>query len=321
MSNKRYFWLKLNEDFFDDDTISWLEEQENGKEYVIFYLKLALRSLKDNGYLIRYVGEKLIPYDVKALSKLTNTSSDTVAVAMKSFIEIGLVSQLESGEIYLNQIKEMVGSETRQASIMRRKRAKEQQLLSENESNNVTSQGNIVKKSYSDVNKSYTEIELEKEKEIELDKELEQEKDIFQSSLSDVINFYQNNFGIMSPIIQDDLIHWSNDLSPDLVVEAMKKAAFNLKPYSYAKGILSNWLKTNIKTLEQVKQSELQFELNKQQKTQSPYKRSQKIENVPEHMKKPYVEKELSAEEKERLAREEERIRNKLKNLSGSEEV
>ena len=86
--NKRYYWLKLDENFFEDDTIAWLEEQENGKDYVIFYLKLALKSLKDEGRLIRYVGETLIPYDVKALAKLTNTPIDTVSIAIKTFVEI-----------------------------------------------------------------------------------------------------------------------------------------------------------------------------------------------------------------------------------------
>ena len=125
MTNKRYYWLKLNENFFEDDTIQWLEEQENGKDYVIFYLKLCLKSLSDEGKLIRYVGERLIPYDVKALSKLTNTSADTVAVAMKTFLEIGLVSQLDSGEIYMKQIKEMIGSETAAAKRKRKQRARE----------------------------------------------------------------------------------------------------------------------------------------------------------------------------------------------------
>ena len=101
-SGKIYYWLKLENDFFEDDTIAWIEEQENGKDYIIFYLKLILKSLQGDGYLIRYVGEKLIPYDIKALAKLTNTSPDTVAVAMKLFIEIGLISRLGSGEIYFN---------------------------------------------------------------------------------------------------------------------------------------------------------------------------------------------------------------------------
>lgn len=166
-SNKRYYWLKLKEDFFEDDTIQWLEEQDNGKDYVIFYLKLALKSLDGDGKLIRYVGERLLPYDVKALAKLTNTSPDTVAVAMKTFIDIGLVSRLEGGEIYMNQIQEMVGSETRAAESMRRLRATEkaQKQLENNSGNNVT-------ESYPEL----LEIEIDKELEIELKIEKEIDK-------------------------------------------------------------------------------------------------------------------------------------------------
>lgn len=158
--NKRYYWLKLDENFFEDDTIAWLEEQENGKDYVIFYLKLALKSLKDDGRLIRYVGETLIPYDVKALAKLTNTSPDTVAVSMKTFLEIGLVSQLESGEIYLNQIEEMVGSETDVAKRVRKHRAKK--ALEEGDNKQLLQ---------SNVDETKSNTELEKEKELETDKE------------------------------------------------------------------------------------------------------------------------------------------------------
>lgn len=172
--NKRYYWLKLKEDFFEDDTMAWLEEQENGKDYIIFYLKLCLKSLSEEGYLARYVGERLIPYDVKALAKLTNTSADTVAVAMKLFIEIGLVSQLDSGEIYMNQINEMIGTETDGARRVRKHRAKQKAL--EQANNNELLQSN------SDVTKSNTDIEKEIDK--ELDKELEKNI-VEQSSQSD----------------------------------------------------------------------------------------------------------------------------------------
>ena len=93
--NKKYYWLKLKEDFFDDDTISWIEEQENGKEYCLFYLKLCLKSLKTNGILVRNVGQMLIPYDAKKLGEITNTPADTVMVAMKVFENVGLVQILE----------------------------------------------------------------------------------------------------------------------------------------------------------------------------------------------------------------------------------
>ena len=128
-NNKKYYWLKLKEDFFDDDTINWIEEQENGKEYCLFYLKLCLKSLKTNGVLIRNVGQMLIPYDVKKLAEITNTPADTVRVAMEVFKNIGLIQILENGEIYMAQLKNMVGSETKWAEKKRLQREKEKEKL------------------------------------------------------------------------------------------------------------------------------------------------------------------------------------------------
>lgn len=121
-SAKKYYWLKLKENFFEGDTIEWLEEQENGGYYSNFYLKFCLKSVKTNGILIRNVGEILIPYDVKKLSEITHVKIDTVIVAMELFKKIGLVQILDNGEIYLTQLELMVGSETSKAQIMRNKR-------------------------------------------------------------------------------------------------------------------------------------------------------------------------------------------------------
>lgn len=153
---KKFYWLKLNENFFDDDTIRFIEDQEKGIYYSNFYLKLCLKSIKYEGKLIRLVGEMLIPYDVKALSKLTGVDYDIVKSAMELFSKIGLVKVLDSGEIYLTQIGEMVGSETDKAQIMRKKRAKKKI------GNNVTDL----------LPKCYTEIDIEKDKEKEKKKEL-----------------------------------------------------------------------------------------------------------------------------------------------------
>lgn len=177
-SNKKYYWLKLNEKFFDEDTILWLEEQENGKDYVIFYLKLCLKSLQDDGKLIRYVGEKLIPYDIKALGNLTNTPVDTVAVAMKTFIEIGLVERLDTGEIYLTQINELIGSETEVAKRVRKHRAK--QTLIEQQSEGLLQSNNAVTKSNTEI-----DIEIEKDIEKDIDKERGKKEEASKQEVSE----------------------------------------------------------------------------------------------------------------------------------------
>lgn len=180
--SKKYYWLKLSSDFFEDDTIQFIEEQENGVLYSNFYLKLCLKSLKNDGKLMRLVGDTFIPYDAKSLSKLTGVDIDTVRIAMDLFKRIGLIEIYESGEIYLNQVKEMIGSETDKAKIMRRKRA-EQKLIG----NNVTEV----------LPKCYTEIEKDKELEIEIDKEKKEtyvsiidaytQDDELKASLSDFV--------------------------------------------------------------------------------------------------------------------------------------
>ncbi len=108
-----------------------------------------------------------------------------------------------------------------------------------------------------------------------------------ENNVSDVFTFYQNNFGVMSPYHQDDLTHWCNDLSPDLAIEAMKRAIDSGKQFNYAKGILKNWMQKNYKTIADIEASEAQFERNKQQTTATkfPYKRHQKDEIVPDWMK------------------------------------
>lgn len=111
-NKKRFFWLQLKEDFFEDDAIEWLEEQKNGKDYVLFYLKLCLKSLKTDGILIRNVGNLLIPYDAKKLSELTKTDYDIVIVSMKLLTEIGLIKILDNGEIYLDKLNNMIGSKS-----------------------------------------------------------------------------------------------------------------------------------------------------------------------------------------------------------------
>lgn len=152
---KRFYWLKLQENFFEDDTIRFIEEQENGIKYSNFYLKLCLKSLRTEGKLIRVVGEMLIPYDVKSLSSLTGVDVDTVRCAMALLEKIGCVKVLDSGELFISQLAELVGSETDKARLMRMSRAK--------------SQGEVT---------MLPECYPEKEKEIEIekDKELKKEK-------------------------------------------------------------------------------------------------------------------------------------------------
>lgn len=169
VEKSRYYWLKLKEDFFEDDAIEWLEEQHNGKEYALFYLKLCLKSLKSNGTLIRRVGTMLVPYDTEKLAEITKTDFDTVVVAMELLKKIGLIEVLDTGEIYISSLAAMVGSESRSAERVRQYRER-QKLASKNQkalqSNNGVTPCNAL------LNR-----EKEIEKDIDIEKEIDKEKE------------------------------------------------------------------------------------------------------------------------------------------------
>lgn len=161
----KFYWLQLKEDFFDEDAIDWLEEQPNGKEYSLFYLKLCLKSLRTNGVLIRRVGNMLVPYDHVKLGELTKTNPDTVMVAMNLLLNIGLVQKLENGELYLTQVEHMIGSQSKSAF------KKQQQRLTKAKELPQIEGGQKVDKCPPKIEK---EIDLEEE--IDLETDLEEEK-------------------------------------------------------------------------------------------------------------------------------------------------
>lgn len=177
--NHRYYWLKLQETFFEDDTIDFIESQENGERYVLFYLKLCLKALKNEGKLIRYVGELLMPYDEIGIAKLTKTDVDTVRSALMLFSKIGLIKRLDSGEIYLTQLDELIGTETSAAQRKRKQRINEKARLSL-KCDNVTDMSQ----------EGHTDIDIDKELELK-----NKSKDIEISNvprLTDFTNIQEN---------------------------------------------------------------------------------------------------------------------------------
>lgn len=121
MNEGKFFWLKLHRNFFKRHDIRIIEDMENGKDYVLFYMKLLLESVDHDGHL-RF--SNTIPYNEKMLSTITNTNIDIVRSAIKIFIELGMMDVLDDGTIYMSETKKMLGNETKWAKYKRDERAK-----------------------------------------------------------------------------------------------------------------------------------------------------------------------------------------------------
>lgn len=72
------------------------------------------------------------------------------------------------------------------------------------------------------------------------------------NSSSSAYQFYEQNFGMISPFVAEKIEHWINDLSEELVIESMKIALTANKKFNYAEGILKDWIKNNVRTLSDV---------------------------------------------------------------------
>lgn len=116
MSDKKYYWLKLQSDFFKRNDIRVVEAMPNGKDYIIFYLKLLCESIANDGAL-RFSEE--IPYSDGMLSTITNTNVDIVRSAINVFKELKMIEIYDDGTLFMKQVEKMVGSETKWADYKR----------------------------------------------------------------------------------------------------------------------------------------------------------------------------------------------------------
>ncbi|MCT7584632.1 phage replisome organizer N-terminal domain-containing protein [Aliarcobacter butzleri] len=123
--NKKYYWLKLRDDFFQRDEVKIIEGQQNGKDYIIFYMKLLLKSVKTEGELFF---RDAIPYSPQMLATITGTNIDTVKVAVDLFTSLGLMEKWSNGTLFMLETQNMIGSESKWANYKRVKRSKKEQI-------------------------------------------------------------------------------------------------------------------------------------------------------------------------------------------------
>ena len=169
--SKKFYWLKLKRDFFKRHDIRIVEAMPNGKDYILFYLKLLLESIDHEGQL-RF--SDTIPYNEQMLSVVTNTNIDIVRSAMALFIELNMMQVFDDQTIYMTEVEKLIGSETEWAKKKREQREKRDNvpLLSP---------------------KCPTEIEKEKEK--ETDKEIEPERESDEDDDTDPADNQLKPFG------------------------------------------------------------------------------------------------------------------------------
>lgn len=194
MADKKYYWLKLKRDFFKRHDIRIIEELPNGKEYLLFYLKLLVESIDHEGSL-RF--SDTIPYNDQMLSVITNTNVDIVRSAMKLFVDLKMLDVLDDETIYMAEVQKMIGSavDSDVANRQRRCRERKKQQALLGIAPDMTSALQNVTQSVTNDNESKS---IEKEIDIEIEKEVCKPQKRFAKPTLDEVKAYcqERNNGV-----------------------------------------------------------------------------------------------------------------------------
>ncbi|ARE12002.1 Phage replication initiation protein [Lactococcus lactis subsp. lactis] len=262
---KIYFWLKIDENFFKNLAIKKARKTKGGDTWVVIYQRLMLRSLETNGIL--YYEGALGNLEEELALMLDETVED-MSMTLSYFKSTGLIQIDDENNAEMLQVPALIEQETNWARYQRKQREKKK----------IDKLDNVQQLS----NHCPTEIELEIDIEKEIDKEVEASTATSTNSdFQNLIELYQANFGIVKPILYDDLKADLEDYGLELIIEAVKRAVKRQREYAYAQGILKSWNRSGIKTLEQAKAEEVSFQ-NKSQTNQNKFQQQKPVKKAPE---------------------------------------
>lgn len=159
-TNKRFYWLKLPDDFFDRNDIKIIESQKNGEKYVLFYLKLLTAAIEHTGKL-RF--NESIPFTEEMLATITNTDIDVVRSSMKLFQNLDLIEIDDEKTIHMIEVPKMLGSESASAARVRKHRKRQKALQSNTDVTKSNIELDIELDIEKDIEREYTDIDVEKD--------------------------------------------------------------------------------------------------------------------------------------------------------------
>ena len=260
VKNKRYYWIQLAQDFFKSKEMKLLRKIAGGDTHTIIYLKMMLISLEDGGH-IYYDG--LADNLAEEIALVIDENVEDIKITLIFLESKGLLTRINDRDYFLEQVPEMVGSET--ASTRRSRKHRELRGL---HCNTIATTCN-------------GEIDIEKDIDTEI------EKDVDKNPAELIVEEYQSRIapidGTQFEILKEFIT--LDGMEARVVLKAIGLAADNGKRnFSYVRAILTNWKNDGVLTIAAVDERERAYKESKI-KGQSGNQKS----NVPEWSQPNYV--------------------------------
>lgn len=285
VKNKRYYWIQLAQDFFKSKEMKLLRKIAGGDTHTIIYLKMMLISLEDGGH-IYYDG--LADNLAEEIALVIDENVEDIKITLIFLESKGLLTRKNDRDYFLEQVPEMVGSET--ASTRRSRKHRELTALHCN-TIATTCNGDI---------------------DIDIDTEIE--KDIDENPVSLIVEEYQSRIapldGTQFEILKEFIT--LDGMEAKVVLKAIGLAADNGKRnFSYIRAILTNWKNDGVLTIAAVDERERAYKESKISKRPGNQK-----SNVPEWSQPNYVNN-TSDETKKELEERKRELLERLENGGG----
>ena len=270
--NKKYYYLRVKENFYDSDEMIILESMPDGFLYSNILIKLYLRSLKNNGKLMF---NDRIPFNSEMLSKITRHPVAVVEKAVSIFKEMNLIDVLDNGAIFMLDIESFIGKSNTEADRKRDYRRR-------------------IEKEKQKILLGHLSGQMSDEHPPEL--EIDIEKDLEKNTLKIIVDEYQSRISPIDGIQFETLKEFItlDGMEPDVVLKAISLAADNGKRnFSYIRAILQNWKNDGLLSIAAVNERERKFQESKA-KGQTTKQQS----NVPDWSKPNYTNQTSDQEKK-----------------------
>jgi len=124
--NRRYYWLQLKEDFFNSKEMKLMRKLPGGEEITIIYLKMMLVSLAEQGKLYF---EGLAEDLAEELSLIIDEDPEAIRLALMFLTKKKLLTTSDNYQFNLEQVPEMIGSETASARRVRKHRENQKTFI------------------------------------------------------------------------------------------------------------------------------------------------------------------------------------------------
>lgn len=251
-----------------------------GGGWIKIYRSIQDHWIWDNPIYLKWWLDLLLMANHKPNDVLVNGKVETIDVGERLTSEIKLSERWNVDRKTVRRFLNLLEKEQMISLTKSRQKGTTVKVLKYSDYQQVSDGSKDIKKD----NKVYNDRDITRDNGRDInknDKNEKNDKNIHHDrngAMKEIFQLYEKIFGVLNSVNVQNLQYWCEDLSPELIIEALKRSKGS-RSFKYTEGILKKWEAKGVKNMADVKELDSEFE-----KSKSGYKnaRSTPEEDLPE---------------------------------------